>query len=224
MSAVPVRHQMALSEPTAGPAATVLRRLMAAAAIALLAPLWLLTAAVVWTCLGRPLLFRQTRSGLNARPFTLWKFRTMHDWRNADGKPLPDAERQTPVTRFLRRLRLDELPQLVAIAKGEMAFIGPRPLLPGTIEGFGHPGLLRCTVLPGLTGWAQVNGNTQLTDVEKLALDLWYVANRSFALDCRILALTLLVVLRGERLQPENLAKAFAATPALQLLAAGERS
>ncbi len=186
----------------------VLRRLAAVAALVALLPVLAVTSIVVWVCLGRPLIFRQTRSGLGAKPFTLCKFRTMHDWRDAENKLLPDADRQTPATRILRLLRLDELPQLLAIANGDMAFVGPRPLLPSTIAEFGDLGRARCAVLPGLSGWAQVNGNTCLTDKEKLALDLWYIENRSPMLDCRILAMTALVMLKGEQTNDRNLARA----------------
>ena len=167
-------------------------------------------------------MFRQTRCGLGAKPFTLCKFRTMHDKRDTRNELLPDADRQTPVTRAMRLLRIDELPQLLAIAKGDMAFVGPRPLLPATIAEFGELGLLRCTVLPGLSGWAQVNGNTRLKDNEKLALDLWYVENRSFVLDCRILAMTVLVIFRGERANDGNLARAWTAMRGFKAVGAGE--
>jgi lipopolysaccharide/colanic/teichoic acid biosynthesis glycosyltransferase len=192
-------------------APAMLRRLAAVAALVALLPVLAVTSIVVWLCLGRPLMFRQTRCGLGAKPFTLCKFRTMHDWRDAQNKLLPDADRLTAATRILRLLRLDELPQLLAIAKGDMAFVGPRPLLASTIAEFGELGRVRCKVLPGLSGWAQVNGNTCLTDKEKLALDLWYIENRSFALDCRILAMTILVILKGEHTNDGNLARARSA-------------
>lgn len=200
----------------------MLRRLAAAAVLLAALPILAVTAALVWASLGRPLMFRQTRCGLGAKPFTLCKFRTMHDKRDAKGELLSDADRQTSVTRILRLLRLDEVPQLLAVAKGEMAFVGPRPLLPATIAGFGELGRLRCSVLPGLSGWAQVNGNTRLTDKEKLALDLWYIENRSSALDCRILATTALVILRGEHANDGNLARARTAMQHLKTAGAAE--
>jgi lipopolysaccharide/colanic/teichoic acid biosynthesis glycosyltransferase len=204
-------HRIAECERRQQVAPAVLRRLAAVAALLALLPVMAVTSIVVWLCLGRPLMFRQTRCGLGAKSFTLSKFRTMHDWRDAQNKLLPDADRQTTATRILRLLRLDELPQLLAIAKGDMAFVGPRPLLPSTIAEFGELGRARCKVLPGLSGWAQVNGNTCLTDREKLALDLWYIENRSFMLDCRILAMTALVILKGEQTNDRNLARARAA-------------
>lgn len=157
-----------------------------------------LTATLVWCSLGRPLLFRQQRSGLAGRPFTLVKFRTMHCYRDADGQLLPDMSRATPLTRAIRRLRLDEFPQLVAIFQGEMNFVGPRPLLPATLAAFGALGHVRGSVRPGLTGWAQVNGNAGLSDREKLALDIWYVDHRSIWLDVHIMLLTAGIFLRGE--------------------------
>jgi lipopolysaccharide/colanic/teichoic acid biosynthesis glycosyltransferase len=207
-------------QPAAPP---MLPRLAAAAVLVAMLPILAVTAVLVWARLGRPLMFRQTRCGLGGRPFTVCKFRTMHDRRDAQNELLPDAERQTPMTRVMRLLRLDELPQLLAVAKGDMAFVGPRPLLPATIAAFGELGRVRCTVLPGLSGWAQVNGNTCLTDKEKLALDLWYIENRSFALDCRILAMTVLVILKGEHTNDGNLARARTAMHHFKAGAAEER-
>ena len=123
----------------------------------------------------------------------------MRDARDATGAHLPDAERTTLVGSLLRRSRLDELPGLLNVVRGEMNFVGPRPLLPPTIAEKGEAGRRRGEVCPGLTGWAQVNGNTLLTLDEKIALDLWYIDNRSFWLDLQILMRTLLVMVGGER-------------------------
>ena len=169
-----------------------------------------LTTVLVWFSLGRPLLFRQVRSGLGGRPFMLVKFRTMHDTRNAAGQLLPDAERQTAVTRFIRAVRLDEIPQLLMVLAGDMNFVGPRPLQPATIAAFGPLGEVRSQVRPGLTGWAQVNGNTRLSDVEKLALDIWYIDHRSIALDARILLSTATTLIGGESISAKTLAAAMA--------------
>ena len=170
----------------------------------------MLTAVLVWLSLGRPLLFRQVRSGLGGASFTLVKFRTMHDLRDADGRLLPDAERETAMTRFIRAVRFDEIPQLWAIFTGDMNFVGPRPLQPSTVAAFGALGIVRCQVRPGLTGWAQVNGNTRLSDGEKLALDIWYIDHRSAALDMRILLLTAATLVRGESVSAKHLASALA--------------
>jgi lipopolysaccharide/colanic/teichoic acid biosynthesis glycosyltransferase len=186
-------------------------RIAAAVLLALSLPLWLAAAVVVWLSVGRPVFFRQSRSGLAGRPFLVCKFRTMHDRRDPNGQLLPDAMRETPATRLMRAVRIDELPQLLAIMRGEMAFIGPRPLLATTIAEFGELGRIRGTVRPGLSGWAQVNGNTRLTNREKLALDLWYVRNRSLGLDLRILLLTLQVALLGERVDRRHVEHALKA-------------
>ena len=114
----------------------------------------------------------------------------MHDLRDASKDLLPDEARQTPFTRWVRRLRLDELPQLISVLAGEMALVGPRPLMSPTIMEFGELGRLRCSVPPGLTGWAQVNGNTKLTTRQKLALDLWYIKHQTIAFDLFVLLLT----------------------------------
>ena len=170
----------------------------------------LVTAGLIWLTLGRPILFSQTRSGLGGRPFKIYKFRTMHDRRDENGKLLPDAQRQTALTQFLRAARLDEIPQLIAIIMGDLNFIGPRPLQPATLTAFGKAGAVRGQVRPGLSGWAQVNGNTRLGDTDKLALDIWYIDNRSIALDVRILMLTVRTILFGELVNQKNLAEAVA--------------
>ncbi|KEQ54124.1 sugar transferase [Sphingobium chlorophenolicum] len=173
--------------------------LAAVALLGLLSPLLLLLSALVLIDVGRPLLFRQFRSGRGGRPFIMIKFRTMRDLRDRQEALLPDARRVTALGRFLRRSRLDELPELVNIARGEMDFIGPRPLLPDTVDAMGRDGVERGLVRPGLTGLAQVSGNTLLSLEEKLCFDLRYVRNRSARLDARIIARTLLVVARGEK-------------------------
>lgn len=168
----------------------------------------LLIAGLVRLTAGSPVLFFQSRAGGGGLPFRLVKFRTMTDARDATGRLLPDERRTTTAGRFLRRTRLDELPELWNIARGEMAFVGPRPLLPETVAGFGEAGRRRGTVAPGLTGWAQVNGNTLLAAEDKLALDLWYVDHRSRPLDALILLRTIVVVFRGERVAAAELERA----------------
>jgi lipopolysaccharide/colanic/teichoic acid biosynthesis glycosyltransferase len=179
-------------------------------ALLVFGPSALLTVMFVWFSLGRPLLFRQVRSGLGGRPFTVAKFRTMLEIRDGRGQLLPDAERETAVTRFIRAVRFDEIPQLLAILRGDMNFVGPRPLQPSTVAVFGTLGAVRGKVRPGLTGWAQVNGNTRLSDPEKLALDIWYIDHRSAKLDAWILLLTAVTVLRGERRSMKHIASALA--------------
>ncbi|BCP53915.1 UDP-phosphate galactose phosphotransferase [Kaistia sp. 32K] len=199
-----------VARDVADPAPASGQRLVALAALLVAALPALVTASLVWAALGRPLLFRQERCGLGQRPIRLVKFRTMQDRRDEAGQLLPDVQRETAVTRWIRRVRLDEIPQLLSIAAGDMSFVGPRPLKPETIAAFGRLGELRCRVRPGLTGWAQVNGNTRLTNAEKLALDIWYVDHRSLRLDLRILVLTVVTILGGERVRPAPLAEAEA--------------
>lgn len=169
-----------------------------------------LTALLVWTTLGRPLMFRQIRSGLDGRNFTVVKFRTMNDQRDSNGQLLPDRERETRLTRLVRRLRFDEVPQLLTILNGQMSFIGPRPLLPVTVSTFGEWGVTRGRVRPGLTGWAQVNGGTRLTNIEKLALDLWFIEHQTMRLNAWVLVLTAVMLVRGERIRRKPLAEAQA--------------
>ena len=168
-------------------------------------PVQLVVAFILRLQLGAPVMFRQIRAGRDGREIVVPKFRTMTDARDPAGQLLPDDLRQTRLTRTIRRLRLDELPQLWLVLGGQMALVGPRPLLPVTVAGFGALGRLRNSVAPGVTGWAQVNGNTRLSNTEKLALDLWYVGHRSPGLDLRIMAETVLVPLRGEIRDPARL-------------------
>jgi lipopolysaccharide/colanic/teichoic acid biosynthesis glycosyltransferase len=156
-------------------------------------------AAAILLTMGRPVFFKQQRAGRDGA-FRLVKFRTMTDARDADGNLLDDAARVTPLGRFLRRSRLDELPELWSIFVGDMSFVGPRPLPPDSPLNRGGRGAERLSVRPGLTGWAQVNGNTLLSADQKLALDLWYVRSRSLRLDFMILIKTVGVVLFGEKL------------------------
>ena len=161
----------------------------------LLAPVMVVVALVVRWKMGSPVLFRQTRAGRGGEPFTLVKFRTMAEGRSADGSPLPDARRLTPLGRFLRAASLDELPQLWNVLRGEMSLVGPRPLLMEYLPLYSAEQARRMDVRPGLTGWAQVNGRNALRWEEKFALDVWYVDNRSLRLDLKILLMTVRMVL-----------------------------
>lgn len=156
-------------------------------ALVLLSPLLLVVALLVRLKLGSPVLFRQVRPGLHARPFTVLKFRTMLDAAGPDGQPLPDVERLTRFGRFLRASSLDELPELWNVVKGEMSLVGPRPLLMEYVPLYTPEQARRHAVRPGLTGWAQVNGRNALGWDDKFTLDVWYVDHRSFWLDLRIL-------------------------------------
>lgn len=183
-------------------------RLLALLLLICALPVIALLSLLVFVSMGSPVVFRQRRSGKGGTEIVLLKLRSMNDLRDADGALLPDAQRITPLGQFLRRSKLDELLGLINIARGEMNFVGPRPLLPETIREKGEAGRRRGAVRPGLTGWAQVSGNTLLTDEEKIALDLWYIENRSVWLDLRIIALTLAVMIGGERRRVAALQKA----------------
>jgi len=172
--------------------------LAACTALIVLAPLLAVLAVLVRVKLGTPILFCQTRPGLYGRPFTLYKFRTMTDTRDAQGNLLPDAERLTPFGRFLRATSLDELPELWNVLTGDMSLVGPRPLLMQYLDRYTPEQARRHEVRPGITGWAQVNGRNALTWEQKFALDVWYVDHVSFWLDLKIIALTLWKILKRE--------------------------
>lgn len=159
-------------------------------------PLMAIVALLVALRLGSPILFRQPRIGLRGRSFVLYKFRTMRDEVGPDAKPLPDSERLTSFGRMLRSTSLDELPSLWNVIKGEMSLVGPRPLLPEYLALYNSRQLRRHEVRPGITGWAQVNGRNAVGWQERLEMDVWYVENRSFLLDCRILLRTFIQVFR----------------------------
>lgn len=169
-------------------------------AIAILAfgPLMLYVAWRVRRELGSPVLFRQVRPGLHGKPFVMYKFRTMTDERDAEGRFLPDEKRLTPFGRFLREYSLDELPEFFNVLRGEMSLVGPRPLLIEYLDRYTPEQARRHEVKPGITGWAQVNGRNGLSWEEKFKLDVWYVDNWSVGLDLKILWLTLVKVLRRE--------------------------
>jgi sugar transferase EpsL len=155
-----------------------------------LAPVIALIALLVRIKLGTPVLFRQQRPGLRAEAFTMMKFRSMIDARGPDGTILSDPERLTPFGKFLRSSSLDELPGLINVLRGEMSLVGPRPLLMQYLPLYDATQFRRHEVRPGITGWAQVNGRNALTWDEKFAYDVWYVDNRSFMLDLKIVWLT----------------------------------
>ena len=166
--------------------------------ILLLLPIGIVLTLLVRWKMRSPILFFQDRSGLNGRLFRLYKFRTMRDATGRDGRPMPDAERLTPLGRWMRKWSLDELPELFNVLKGDMSLVGPRPLLPQYLGRYTPEQARRHEVKPGLTGWAQVNGRNAITWEEKFSLDVWYVDNRSFLLDLKILAMTAWKVLRRE--------------------------
>jgi lipopolysaccharide/colanic/teichoic acid biosynthesis glycosyltransferase len=177
---------------------------LTALALPVLLPVMAVVAALVRVKLGTPVLFQQERPGLGGRPFTILKFRTMTDARDADGNLLPDADRLTGFGRLLRALSLDELPELINVVRGEMSLVGPRPLLTRYLGRYSPEQRRRHEVLPGLTGWAQVGGRNALGWDERFARDVWYVDNLSFGRDLKILLMTLLLVVRREGISAEG--------------------
>jgi len=175
-------------------------------ALVLLSPILAVIALFVRIKLGSPVLFRQQRPGLHGKPFTLLKFRTMTDARDADGNLLPDEQRLTSFGQFLRRTSLDELPELFNVLKGDMSLVGPRPLLMQYLERYTPEQMRRHEVKPGITGWAQVNGRNALSWEEKFALDVWYVDHLSLRLDLKIILLTVWKVLRREGISQDGFA------------------
>jgi len=170
-------------------------RTAAAVGLVALSPVIAATAVVVAKTMGRPILFKQTRPGLHGKPFDIYKVRTMRDAVDAKGRPLPDAERLTSVGKLLRKTSLDELPQLWNVLKGDLSLVGPRPLLMEYLPRYSKEQARRHDVLPGITGWAQVNGRNATEWEERFALDVWYVDNWSPWLDAKILLMTVKSVL-----------------------------
>jgi len=172
--------------------------------LVLISPLLLTVALLVRFKHGTPILFRQQRPGKHGQPFMILKFRTMTDGRDPEGNILPDAKRLTKFGRFLRGTSLDEFPELINVLRGDMSLVGPRPLLMEYLEFYTPEQARRHEVLPGITGWAQVNGRNAITWEEKFKLDAWYVDNQSFLLDVKILWLTFFKVFRREGVSHEG--------------------
>ena len=160
-------------------------------ALLVLSPVLAVTAYQVKKNLGSPVLFKQTRPGLNGEPFEMIKFRTMLDAYDDEGNPLPNEQRHTKFGNFLRSTSLDELPELWNVLKGDMSLVGPRPLLTDYLPLYNEEQARRHDVRPGITGWAQVNGRNAISWEEKFKLDTWYVDNQNLLLDLKIILLTL---------------------------------
>jgi lipopolysaccharide/colanic/teichoic acid biosynthesis glycosyltransferase len=163
-----------------------------------LSPIIAVVALAVRLSLGSPVLFRQARPGVDGETFTLVKFRTMRDAKDANGAPLSDRERLTKLGRFLRKTSLDELPEFANVIRGQMSFVGPRPLLEEYLPLYSPEQARRHQVRPGLTGLAQVSGRNALTWQDKFAIDVWYVDNWSLRLDLLIIWRTIFMVLTGK--------------------------
>ena len=166
--------------------------------IVFLLPLYMIIFLFVLFSYGPPVLFRQIRPGLNGNLFTLYKFRTMTQKKDANGQLLPDAERLTSFGQFLRSTSLDELPELWNVLNGDMSIVGPRPLLTEYLPLYSEDQMRRHDVRPGITGWTQVNGRNALSWEEKFKLDIWYIEHQSFWLDMKILLMTVKKVLLRE--------------------------
>ena len=196
-------QQPALSLPVKAQAQYKAKRsvdlIVASAALVAALPALVITALLILLKMGRPALFRQTRPGYREKPFTIYKFRTMHEVVDSQGAPLPDGERLGWLGSFLRRTSLDELPELWNVFRGDMSLVGPRPLLIKYLPFYTEEERVRFMVRPGITGWAQVNGRNEAGWNDRLSKDIWYVRNRSFLLDIKILGMTVAKVLRREQ-------------------------
>ena len=164
--------------------------------IIIFSPIILIVALLIKLKLGSPILFTQKRPGLNGKIFRIYKFRTMSDERDSKGDLLSDELRLKGFGKLIRKSSLDELPQLFNVLKGEMSFVGPRPLLVEYLKLYNQEQAKRHNVKPGITGWAQVNGRNAISWEEKFKLDVYYVEHISFMLDCKILYMTFFKVLK----------------------------
>jgi lipopolysaccharide/colanic/teichoic acid biosynthesis glycosyltransferase len=170
--------------------------------LVLVSPILGAVVLAIWLSDGRPILFRQPRPGYKGKIFKNFKFRTMRNLAGSDGRHLPDSKRVTRLGRFLRTTSLDELPELFNVLRGEMSLVGPRPLLVVYLQRYSSEQARRHDTLPGMTGWAQINGRNAISWEDKFRLDVWYVDHWSVGLDIKILALTLLKVIRREGITP----------------------
>lgn len=172
--------------------------------LVLLFPLLLLIAAAVRIRMGRPILYKQTRPGFREKPFTIYKFRTMTEDRDADGKLLSDEKRLTRVGHFLRNFSLDELPELWNVLRGEMSLVGPRPLLMQYLPRYDSEQRRRHNVKPGITGWAQIQGRNASSFEDRFRMDVWYVDHWTFWLDIKILFRTIFTTWKREGISAEG--------------------
>lgn len=172
--------------------------------LTVVSPIMLVIAILIWIKLGSPVLFKQQRPGLCRKAFHVYKFRTMTDKRDFKGTLLPDSLRLTTFGKILRKFSLDELPQLFNVIIGDLSLVGPRPLLMEYLPLYDEVQVRRHEVRPGITGWAQVNGRNAISWEEKFRLDVWYVDNRSFWLDLKILWLTFLKVVQTEGISQQG--------------------
>lgn len=164
----------------------------------------LVVSLMIYISMGKPIMFKQKRPGLKGKPFFIYKFRTMTNEKDKNGELLPDHLRMTSIGRFIRKLSLDELPQLFNVLKGDISLVGPRPLLMEYLPLYNENQARRHNVKPGITGWAQVNGRNAISWEEKFDLDVWYVDHKSFWLDMKILFKTFFKVIKREGISQEG--------------------
>ncbi|OFS62180.1 sugar transferase [Nosocomiicoccus sp. HMSC09A07] len=174
------------------------------AGILLTAPIMIGSAILISRNLGKPVIFKQTRPGLDGKPFDIYKFRSMSNDVDENGELLPDHLRMTKTGEFIRNTSIDELPQLFNVLKGDISIVGPRPLLMEYLPLYNDEQLKRHDVKPGITGWAQVNGRNAITWEDKFKLDVWYVENQSFSLDMYVIFLTVKNVLKRKDISADN--------------------
>ena len=175
---------------------TLFDRLLASVLILLFSPIFVIVSLLIWWKMGKPILFTQERPGKGGKIFKIYKFRTMTNDKDENGNLLPDEKRLKGIGKFIRSTSLDELPQLFNVLKGDMSFVGPRPLLVEYLPLYNERQKKRHDVKPGITGWAQVNGRNAISWKQKFEYDVWYVENQSFWLDMKILWMTFLKVVR----------------------------
>ena len=172
--------------------------ILSALILILASPLLLITAALIFLSYGAPIIFKHERPGKDGQPFKLIKFRSMRDARDQEGNVLPDAERITRFGQFIRKTSIDELPELYNVLRGDMSLVGPRPLLMQYLQRYSAEQARRHDVLPGVTGWAQINGRNAISWDDKFKYDLWYIDHWTFWLDVKIIFLTIWKVLKGD--------------------------
>lgn len=178
--------------------------LFAVTGIVLALPLLIISVIVLFISNGGDVFFVQRRPGKNGVIFNILKLKTMRDSKDINGNLLPEADRIMPIGKFMRKYSLDEIPQLVNILKGDMSLVGPRPLLPDYLSLYNDFQKRRHEVKPGITGWAQINGRNTVSWDERFAMDVWYVDNLSFLLDCKIILATFMKVLKNEGGSPKD--------------------
>lgn len=179
-------------------------KILALFLIIFFSPIYILVSLMIWKKMGTPILFRQDRPGYKEKIFSIYKFRTMTNETDSEGNLLSDEKRLVGIGKFIRSTSLDELPQLFNVIKGDMSFVGPRPLLIDYLDLYSSEQKRRHEVKPGITGWAQVNGRNAISWEQKFEYDVWYVDNQSFFLDIKILWMTFLKVLKRSDINSSN--------------------